>query len=382
MITKALCPVVVDRESEINRLEDALLSAVRGDGNLTVLSGDAGIGKSRLATELRRRAQRLGASVMEGGCPEAELAIPYFPFNEAISNYLAGADLDSLRVRLGAARRELARLFPQLGDEKAPDAGASDGSQAKLRLYEAVFELFRIAAATSGLLLIVEDLHWADDSTRELLDYIGRRLRSNRILMLVSYRRDELHRKHPLLPTIQGWRRSRLADFIDLEPLGPEGVGRMVSAIFDEPTRPDTRDFLHARCEGNPFVLEEILKAALDRGDVYRTGSGWTRKSLVEIRLPETVVDSILLRVERLTKAQADVLRTASVLGRSFEYPLLRALCGGEVEDELAALAQQQLIEVEPGCRVGLPQKGEVAHGIITHAVDERVQWHEAPGAL
>ena len=96
-------------------------------------------------------------------------------------------------------------------------------------------------------------------------------------------------------------------------------------------------------------MLEEILKAALDRGDVYRTGSGWTRKSLVEIRLPETVVDSILLRVERLTKAQADVLRTASVLGRSFEYPLLRALCGGEVEDELAALAHQQLIEEEPG---------------------------------
>src|SRR5579864_5627186 len=207
MITRAVCRTLIGREPEVTRLEDALLAACRGDGGVVVLAGEAGIGKSRLASELRRRADKIGAAVLEGSCSEAELALPYLPFIEAIGNYLETVDVAPIAERLGAAGNELGHLFPQLGAIGAADR-ADESPQAKLRLFEAVLALLRIAAGDTGLLLIVEDLHWADASTRELLDYVTRRLRSSRILVLATYRKDELHRKHPLLPTVQGWQRS------------------------------------------------------------------------------------------------------------------------------------------------------------------------------
>ena len=111
-----------------------------------------------------------------------------------------------------------------------------------------------------------------------------------------------MHRKHPLLPMVQSWRRSSMATIVELDPLPSDAVARIVRAIFDiEEVGDDTRDFLHQRSEGNPFVLEEVLKAALDRGDIFRDAGGWTRKSLSDIRLPESVRNTILMRVERLT---------------------------------------------------------------------------------
>jgi len=302
VIQQVVCPVIIGREREVTLLEDALLAANRGEGQIVVLAGEAGLGKTRLAGELGRRADKLGMAVLTGACSEAELSLPYLPFLEAIGNHLATTDLEHVREALGPVRRELAHLFPQLEpDQSLTDSG--DSTQAKLRLFEGVLALLRVAADAHGLLLVVEDLHWADASTRELLDYMSRRLRGTRIMLLGTYRSDELHRKHPLLPTVQGWRRAGTAYVIDLEPLSPIGVADMVLAIFDQPIRTEFRDFLHARSEGNPFVLEELLKAALDRGDIFRTPERWERKELSEMKLPRTVQDTILLRVERLSDA-------------------------------------------------------------------------------
>ena len=347
---RVLCPVLIGREQELGALEDALLGANRGQGQVVLLSGDAGMGKTRLSTELQRRAHQLGMKVLWGGCSEAELALPYLPFLEAIGNYLAEADLDQVRARLGPIRRELGHLFPQLDPEAgSPDADTMNG---KLRLFEAILALLAIPTTAGGLLLVIEDLHWADGSTRELLDYLTRRLRSSRILVVCTYRSDEMHRKHPLLPMVQSWRRSSAATIVELDPLSSEAVARMVRAIFDiEDVREDTRDFLHERSEGNPFVLEEVLKAALDRGDIFRDESGWTRKSLSEIRLPETVRDTILTRVARLTDRDLEVLRAAAVLGNSFPYSALVALAGGDelaVQAAITTCVQQQLIEDDP----------------------------------
>ena len=349
MITRAVCPVLVGREAEVSTLEDALLAACRGEGSVVVLTGDAGMGKTRLAAEVARRARTIRATVIEGACSEAELAMPYLPFLEGIGRYLAMADVERLGERLGPARRELAELFPQLGGVAVSQRPASDGTQAKLRFYEAIVALLELAADENGLLLVLEDLHWADASTHELLDYLARRVSANPILVLATYRRGEVHRRHALHPTIQGWLRSGLAAMVELEPLPPDGVARMVSAIFDEPVRDDTRDFFHSRSEGNPFVLEELLKVALDRGDVYRTEAGWARRALADIRLPKTVRESVLLRLDRMHPDQAEVLRIAAVLGRSFEDDLLRDVCGREIEDELEAFVDQQLIDEEPG---------------------------------
>jgi len=350
-VERALCPVLIGREPELNTLEDALLSANRGDGQIVLLAGEAGLGKTRLATEVQRRALKIGMTVLWGGCSEADLSLPYLPFLEAIGNYLATSDLAAVREQLGPVRRELAPLFPQLEPESAVRE-QGDPTQAKLRLFEAILAMLRVPADRNGVLIVLEDVHWSDASTRELLDYMARRLAGMRLMILGTYRSDELHRKHPLAPVIQGWRRTRAAQVVELEPLPPDGVAGMVRAIFDyNEVTPEFRDFLHSRSEGNPFVLEELLKAALDRGDIYRGVTQWERKALGELRLPQTVKDTILLRVERLSPEQAEILQTAAILGPSCSYQSLVALSGKDEQTVQAALhasIQQQLMEEEP----------------------------------
>jgi tetratricopeptide (TPR) repeat protein len=361
---------LIGREKELTLLEDALLAANRGEGQVVVLAGEAGLGKTRLATQLQNRALKGGTVVIWGGCSEAELALPYLPFLEAVGNYLAGADVEQVRHRLGTVRRELAQLFPQLETESiSHDPG--DPTQGKLRLFEAILSLLRIPADEHGLLVVLEDLHWSDASTRELLDYLTRRLRKTRIMVLATYRSDELHRKHPLLPMVQGWRRSQAAQVVELEPLPAAQVASMVSAIFDgETVGAEFRDFMRERSEGNPFVIEELLKAALDRGDIYRSGAGWDRKALSELKLPPTVRDTILLRMERLGPEQADILRTAAVLGPSFAYQTLVAVSGREeevVQGALHACVQQQLMEEEPQ----KPGRYRFRHALTREAIYE-----------
>jgi predicted ATPase len=344
--SQALCPVLLGREPQLSLLEDSLLAAIRGDAGVVVIGGEAGMGKSRLTAELMQRAERLGCTVMFGTCSEAELTLPYLPFLEAIGNHLSSVDLEALRGRLDGAAEALAQLFPQFG---RGEAQALDPTQSKLRLFEAIVVLLRDAARERGLLLVLEDLHWADPATRELLDYVGRRLRATRVLVLGTYRSDELHRKHPLLPTIQGWRRSGQVQVVELPPLEPDPLAAMVCAIFDEPQISDEfRDFLHGRSEGNPFVLEEMLKDALDRGDIFRTETGWDRKSLAELRVPRTVKDGILLRLERLGRDIAVVTSAASVIGRAFDLQTLAALTEkepSEVLDALRTSVLNQLLE-------------------------------------
>ena len=128
---RALCPVLIGREEELSELEDALLAANRGEGQVVLLAGDAGMGKTRLSTELMRRARKRGMTVVMGACSEADLALPYLPFLEAIGNHLAAADLDDIRRKLGPVRRELAHLFPQLEPEGVAEV-ATDQTQGKL----------------------------------------------------------------------------------------------------------------------------------------------------------------------------------------------------------------------------------------------------------
>ena len=351
MLERALCPTLVGRDEQLFILEDALLSAHRGESRFLALGGEAGMGKTRLSAELAKRAQRLHWDVLWGACSEAELPLPYLPLIEALGNYLSLQETERIAELLGPARRELAQLFPQLGgDDAAVPVG--DPAQAKLRLFEAVVALLAVPAREHGLLLVVEDVHWADSATRELLDHLARRLTNMRSLLLVTYRNDELDRRHPLTPLLQTWRRSGVAEVVTLAPLARSEIARMIAAILDdEEVESEFRDLMHVRTDGNPFVLEEMLKEAIDRGDVYRTGAGWQRRSFEELRIPETVRDTILLRFGRLDPAHAEILQAAAVLGRTFDYATLLAVAGVPDASTHAALgvavAQQFLEEVD-----------------------------------
>ncbi len=169
---------------------------------------------------------------------------------------------------------------------------------------------------------------------------------------MVTYRADELHRRHPLAPVLQSWRRSALAETVKLEPLAPDGVAEMIRVMFDAPAvEADLRNVMFERSEGNPFVLEEMLKEAIERGDIVRTDVGWERRSLGDLEIPETVRDTILLRLQRLDEEHTTILQAAAVLGRSFDYPTLVTVSGadeGAVNGALEAAIGQQLIEEHP----------------------------------
>jgi class 3 adenylate cyclase len=345
----ALCPDLIRRDDELGVLEDALLAARRGESGFVVLAGEAGIGKTRLSRELAREARELGCAVLSGGASDAEVSLPYLPFVEAIGNYLDEQDLDALREALGPALGELGQLFPTLGGDRGPEPSPDPG-QAKLRLFEAIVSLLALPARDRTLLLVIEDVHWADASTRELLDYLARRLTDLPSLIVVTYRTDELHRRHPFLPTLQGWRRSGVAEVLELEPLSADGIAEMLAAIVgQDEVDPELRELMLERTEGNPFVLEEILCEVMESSG---SGDGLDREAVSRIRLPESVRHAILLRVQRLGEERAAVLETGAALGRSFDHRTLQEVSAqpeSTVQDALEAAIAQQLIEEDPG---------------------------------
>jgi len=352
VINRVLSPVLVGRQQELSELEDVLLSANRGEGRFVLLGGEAGIGKTRLARELERRARKLGCVVLWGSCSEAELPLPYLPFVEAIGSRLDEQDPSALRTELGPMVAELAQLFPQLA--QGVSAGQSaDPAQAKVRLFESAVALLELWARRETLLVVIDDLHWADSSTRELLEYAARRLARKRVLLLATYRSDELDRLHPLTRALQVWRRSGVAEAVSVSAMTQSQVAEMVAAVLSaDDVSHELAGFLHARCEGNPFVLEELLREAVDRGEVFQSDQGWERRPLETFELPETVREAVLLRLGRLEADHVDVLRAGAILGRSFDYSLLVRVAEADearILDALEAAVGLQLLEEDEG---------------------------------
>jgi class 3 adenylate cyclase len=352
VINRVLSPVLVGRDQELSELEDSLLSANRAEGRFVLLGGEAGIGKTRLARELERRARKLGCAVLWGSCSEAELPLPYLPFVEAIGTRLDEQDPHELRAELGPVSAELAQLLPQLAEGLAPPQPA-DPAQAKLRLFESVVALLELWARAETLLVVVDDLHWADSSTRELLEYAARRLARKRVLLLATYRSDELDRLHPLTRAVQVWRRAGLAESVSVEAMSESQVAELVAAVLGaDDVSSELAAFLHARSEGNPFVLEELLREAVDRGEVFESAGGWERRPLDAFELPETVREAVLLRLGRLDADHVDVLRAGAILGRTFDYGLLVRVAETDearVLDALEAAVALQLLEEDEG---------------------------------
>jgi len=354
--------VLVGRGPELALLEERARKAAEGEGRAVLIAGDAGIGKTRLVTELIAHwrggvvapAQALpsttgrgvlppaaqGGQVLTGVCAEGELSLPFLPFVEAIGNHLAVPDPG--RGQLGSYRHELARLLPSL-DAEAPPVDPSDPATGRLRLFDAILALFRQLGRRSPVLLVIEDLQWADPSTRELFDYLSRLIRPLRLLLVATCRPEDLGRNHPLRQLIRGWERSHQVEVVRLEPLDAVETRAMIRAtVGADRFGPAALEAVLERSEGNPYLVEELLRAASD--------AGWQGGE--EGLLPKTVREGVLARVEGLGRQGVEVLQAAAVLGQRFRYESLAAVTGlnaEELGDALEAAISAQLLEETDG---------------------------------
>ena len=306
------------RREELAALEETLAQARNGVGALALIAGDAGLGKSRLITELAAGAERDGMTVMLGEClPLGDGELPYAPIMAALRSLLRGGDRERVETWLSSGRSELAVLLPELArDGDGPGSPPSQLSQG--RLFEQVLAVLRAAANERPLMLVIEDFHWADRSTRDFLAYLVRAARREAIALVVTYRPDELHRRHPARPFVLDLERVGAATRIELAPLTRAEVREQVSAILESAPPPLLLDALLDRSEGNPFFTEELLAASQGNAG----------------ELPRSLRDILLTRVEMHDAAVQDVLRVAAVAGRTVEHAFLAA-AADVPEDEL-----------------------------------------------
>jgi DNA-binding CsgD family transcriptional regulator len=313
---------VVGRDPELSRLSGVLDRARAGDARAVLVGGDAGVGKTRLLDEIAGRAGDAGMTVATGHCVDlGDVGLPYLPFTEILG--VLAAD-----ERFSAALADHPVVERLLG----AGSGSVRDVDGRLRLFEGMAGLLAEVARVAPLLLVLEDLHWADQSSRDLLRFLlGRGVLRQRLAVFASYRADDLHRRHPLRPLLAELIRLPAVERLELRPLADSDVDRLVRALERRPLPDTTVRRIVERAEGNAFYAEELL-AATD------TQSGG---------VPSGLADVLLIRFEQLSETAQQVLRTAAVAGRRVDHDLLRDAAGlpeTELESALREAVGRQLL--------------------------------------
>ncbi|MET7604190.1 AAA family ATPase [Streptomyces avermitilis] len=334
----------IGRAAELARLTGVLDRARGGDPRAVLVVGDAGVGKTRTLAEAAAHATRTGMTVLTGHCVDlGDVGLPYLPFTEILGT-LATDD----------------RLAPALAAHPAVDrllGGGADGS--RLQLFESIAALLADVSERIPLLLVLEDLHWADQSSRDLLRFLLSRgvlqlptagAPAHRLAVFASYRADDLHRRHPLRPLLAELVRLPAVDRLELRPMADAEVTRLVRALRAGPLPDTTVRRIVERAEGNAFYAEELLAATTDTATGTGTGTGEPPHESMDgstPALPSGLADVLLIRLEQLSDTAQQVLRTAAVAGRRVEHDLLREavqLPDDELESALREAVGRQLL--------------------------------------
>ncbi len=324
------------RVGELAELELAWREAAERRPVLVLLGADSGVGKTRIVGELEHRLTGPGALVLRGeGVDQGETELPYAPLLSALRPLVRERDpvLDSLS---SGSRNQLAALLPGLdgGGTPAVASGSGDGS-GQLRLFEALLELLDCLSETQPVLLILEDMHWADRSTRTFVSFLARSLRQERLMVLLTYRTDELHRRHPLRPLLSELERLERARRIDLRPFDRSELTEALADILGDAPSPQLVQRLFARSEGNPLYSEELLAAGLD-------GRG---------AAPQSLRDAFMLRIERLSTHAQRAARVIAV-GRRLDEGTIGEVSGiglDQLHDALRESVAEQVLVADDG---------------------------------
>jgi len=312
VMTCRISPVLVGRAEELAALRDALAAAQSGAPAALLIGGEAGIGKSRLISEF---AERADGRVLIGSCLELGASgLPFAPFTQVLRQLVRELGVPGISSLLsGRASGELGRLLPELAEPTTREARAYPGEaypgEARARLFEQVLALLQGLAQTGPLTLIIEDAHWADRSTRDLLTFlIGNQQVLTGLLIVVTFRSDELHRTHPLRPLLAELGRIAWVERMELPRLSRAEAAALISAILAHEPAPAVADTVFRRSEGNPLFVEHLIGC--------------------ETEVPDSLRDMVLASVQRLPEETTDLLRIASAGGTRIGHALLAEVSG------------------------------------------------------
>src|SRR5271154_1337428 len=315
---------IVGRERELTTLLSGLDDAASRRGSLFLISGEAGVGKTRLADEVAAAAEAQRMTIFVGHCSEHDEAVAYLPFVEILENFVDRApDLRTLRSALGDEGRELARLLPKLKSilpELEPPLDLPP-AQARRHLFNCFSDFVARIASQQPALMILDDLHWADDSTLSLLNHLTERLSALPLMVIGTHRDAELNVTRPLAKMLKDLRRGRLATRVKLEGLPRDEVAAMLNSLSGKSPPAAVVGKIFTETEGNPFFVEELFRH-LEEEDRLYDSSGQFRAELKigELDAPPSVRLGVARRLARLSDLTRKMLATAAGVGRVFSF--------------------------------------------------------------
>ena len=334
-------PIFVGRSRELQELLSAADSAASGQPTLILVGGEAGVGKSRLVEEAVARLRDQDWLVLEGGAVAlGEDALPFGPIVEALRSLARQVDPERIAEAAGPSLAELARLVPEVSTVEGVEVATGQTQWLQTRIFEGALRLLGRLGETTPVLLVIEDMHWADRSTRDLLAFLTRNARTERLLLVATFRTDELHRRHPLTAWLAETERQAGVERIDLGRFDRHEVVELLTGIAGAPPGAALVDSIVRRSDGNAFFAEELAAAADEPGRSRE-------------RLPETLRGVLQVRLAASSEAAGRLVEIASVAGRQVDHELLAAVCGLS-EPELgtalrSAIAAQLLFVVQDG---------------------------------
>jgi len=335
----------VGREAERGLLRQLLDEAVTGRGGLALIGGEPGIGKTRLAEEVAEEARGRGFLALTGRCRNMEGALPYLPFVEIVEEMARTLPAETLREALGDAAPDVARIVPGLRTvlEGLPPAMPALPGEGRHILFNAVRDFLGRIASDQPLLLVLDDLHWADEAALGLLEHVAARLDKMPVLVLATYRDVELALSRPLGKTVQELRRLHLAHDLLLRRLPETGVAAMLATYAPgEPPGPLVA-LVYGETEGNPFFVEEVARHLAAEGRLVDAAGNWASGVTIgEVEVPRSVKLVIEQRLERVSDACRQLLVSAAVAGREFSLELMEALAEGQVDAALEAIEEAE----------------------------------------
>ncbi|MFQ6026542.1 MAG: serine/threonine-protein kinase PknK [Dehalococcoidia bacterium] len=335
--------VFVGRQREMGELKAALEDALSGRGRLITLVGEPGIGKTRTALELATYAGLRQAQVLWGRCYEEQGVPPYWPWVQAIRSYVREGEPDQLRSEMGSGAAAIAEIVSDVREQlpglEAPSE--MDPEQARFRLFDSITTFLKSAGRRQPLVLMLDDLHWSDKPSLQLLEFVTRELADARLLLVCTYRDIELNRQHPLAETLGELTRERRFQRVLLRGLSREDVARFVEVITGIAPPLSMVEAVHLQTEGNPLFLTEVVRLLVQEGEL--TPERMRQRDSWSVRIPEGVKEVIGRRLNRLSQRCNQTLATASVIGREFSLDQLKPLLEELSEDRLLEVLEEAL---------------------------------------